>query len=712
MELQTLYKELSQEQFNCDAYVESLARKANTANPKSPLDSIASAFKDVSSDLKVLDMHLKKKERLIEEACRKVEGEHWEMVALLLEKNEKASEILSNLTKRFTNISSGVTFLGYGLAKADEPRSRLVEKQELIKYFAEFLSGGQPLSDVISNKTKQFEAAKAIQQLSLIAEELPKNEYGNVRKNIMKTYNDIERILIGEFVSALETGNISRMKEVANVLSPFRGYSDCVSAYIEHSQRGAFVGRDIFFDVKSLSEKNAVTIREIFHNPEHVMARFILNLYTDRLLKYIEDRLSDRSDPERYLATLFEMHTRVTNLSDELSRLELVSDSSYLATLRGKIFQSYLETYPRIEEEYLQTKFRLILDKFYSSKGHEKRQFSGISTISELKREVQAAITAKTNIQFSSSDLSSRGEILLSEEAVVIILQESKQALKRCHVLSYPNKRIEAIASHSELLLEAILSNHLNYALDIGIQSIPLSEFPKGAQPPQITFYDTVHLGTNIVHLLGKHLADVVLPMIRGSAYEEQVMDRKEAIVTSLEGKFQMGLDRSISAIIGWIRSTLQNEQRKADFKPENDDQLAMPTPVCLKVSRFMEREIGKIKTSLDGRNLEAVLTEVGIRFHRTIYDHLQQFQFNSAGAVNAMLDVSEYRKVIDSWKMPSVLAYFDALYALCNLLVVRPDNLRQVRSGELLAALDNSIILSFVQLRTDFKTSKLFQNL
>ena len=66
------------------------------------------------------------------------------------------------------------------------------------------------------------------------------SRYGNVRKNIMKTYNDIERILIGEFVSALETGNISRMKEVANVLSPFRGYSDCVSAYIEHSQRVRF----------------------------------------------------------------------------------------------------------------------------------------------------------------------------------------------------------------------------------------------------------------------------------------------------------------------------------------------------------------------------------------------------------------------------------------------------------------------------------------
>ena len=38
------------------------------------------------------------------------------------------------------------------------------------------------------------------------------------------------------------------------------------------------------------------------------------------------------------------------------------------------------------------------------------------------------------------------------------------------------------------------------------------------------------------------------------------------------------------------------------------------------------------IDNSLDGKNREAVLTEFGTRLHRTIYEHIQQYTFNSAG--------------------------------------------------------------------------------
>ena len=38
------------------------------------------------------------------------------------------------------------------------------------------------------------------------------------------------------------------------------------------------------------------------------------------------------------------------------------------------------------------------------------------------------------------------------------------------------------------------------------------------------------------------------------------------------------------------------------------------------------------IDNSLDGKNREAVLIEFGTRLHRTIYEHVQQFTFNSAG--------------------------------------------------------------------------------
>lgn len=38
------------------------------------------------------------------------------------------------------------------------------------------------------------------------------------------------------------------------------------------------------------------------------------------------------------------------------------------------------------------------------------------------------------------------------------------------------------------------------------------------------------------------------------------------------------------------------------------------------------------MKTNLDGNNVTAVLEELGVRLHRTIYDHMLQFQYNTAG--------------------------------------------------------------------------------
>lgn len=39
-----------------------------------------------------------------------------------------------------------------------------------------------------------------------------------------------------------------------------------------------------------------------------------------------------------------------------------------------------------------------------------------------------------------------------------------------------------------------------------------------------------------------------------------------------MEIKMDTGLDRSLAAIIGWVRYILQTEQKKTDFKPEVED--------------------------------------------------------------------------------------------------------------------------------------------
>lgn len=52
-----------------------------------------------------------------------------------------------------------------------------------------------------------------------------------------------------------------------------------------------------------------------------------------------------------------------------------------------------------------------------------------------------------------------------------------------------------------------------------------------------------------------------------------------------------------------------------------------------------------------------------------------------------AICDVNEYRKCVKDFNSPFVSQLFDTLHALCNLLLVVPDNLKQVCTGEQLVS-------------------------
>lgn len=57
-----------------------------------------------------------------------------------------------------------------------------------------------------------------------------------MKYRIDRKYDEMERILIEEFVVAQRKEDLCRMKEIADVLSQFKGYSQCVDAFIEQSQ--------------------------------------------------------------------------------------------------------------------------------------------------------------------------------------------------------------------------------------------------------------------------------------------------------------------------------------------------------------------------------------------------------------------------------------------------------------------------------------------
>ena len=58
------------------------------------------------------------------------------------------------------------------------------------------------------------------------------------------------------------------------------------------------------------------------------------------------------------------------------------------------------------------------------------------------------------------------------------------------------------------------------------------------------------------------------------------------------------------------------------------------------------------LRNSLDGKNLEVVLLEFGVRLHRVIYEHIQLFTISEGGAMIIICDMNEYRKVIKEFKV------------------------------------------------------------
>lgn len=705
-------KELEQEPFDPESFVERLAKRTMQVSfrdsDKDQLDPIAlqETFLQAIKDLQMLQERQFRKCARLEQQCQEEELGHWQEIAQLQDKNKAAVGMFQELDERINYVATKVIHLGDQLESVNTPRSRAVEAQRLMSHFAEFLSPGPITLDVFADKSQIDEAADIIQKLHLIAQELPSDKFESAKRKISAKYDEIEKALIEEFVVAQEQEDTARMKEIASILSHFKGYTQCIDAFIEQSQMAALVGKNVFRDVIPLCRKNYDIMKDVFLNPDQVMAKFILNIYHGKLQDHIVSKLADKKDTNIYLENLHELYSKTVQLSNDLTVFDMGNDEMFLTKLTQNIFQKYLENYIGMELRNLKECSVTAIQKFYDSKSHHKRQIQ-TGGFQDLRRDLQAVIGTRANINIAQID-DYGGETFLSMEVVKSLLHTGKQAFKRCTVLS---KQADQ-AGHAQLifdvLLNQLLAEYVDYALELGLQAVPI---PETKAQPQLYFLQVASQTNEIVHYLETETVHSLMPIILSTPKHAECMHKKKQMLEQIESKLDTGLDRVLSAIVGWVKIYLQTEQKKTDFKPEADLD-TMASPACMAVVQYLGSTIKRIKACLDGKNAENVLLELGIRLHRVIYEHLLQFQFNSIGAMIAIMDVNEYRKCVKELHITLVDTLFDTLHALCNLLLVKPENLKQVCSGETLAGLDSSILVNFIQLRTDYKTQKLATSL
>lgn len=433
-----------------------------------------------------------------------------------------------------------------------------------MKYFNEFLDG-ELKSDVFTNSEKIKEAADIIQKLHLIAQELPFDRFSEVKSKIASKYHDLECQLIQEFTSAQRRGEIFRMREVAAVLLHFKGYSHCVDVYIKQCQEGAFLRSDVFEDAAILCQRVNKQVGEVFSNPETVLAKLIQNIFEVKLQSYVKDQLEEhrKSDAEQYLKNLYDLYTRTTNLSSKLMEFNLGTDKqTFLSKLIKSIFISYLENYIEVEIGYLKSRSAMILQRYYDSKNHQKRSI-GTGGIQDLKERIRQ----RTNLPLGPS-IDTHGETFLSQEVVVNLLQETKQAFERCHRLSDPSDLPKNAFRIFSMLVEFLCTEHIDYALETGLAGIPSSD----SKNANLYFLDVVHQANTIFHLFDKQFNDHLMPLISSSPKLSECLQKKKDIIEQMEVKLDMGIDRTLNCMIGQMKHILAAEQKKTDFKPEDEN--------------------------------------------------------------------------------------------------------------------------------------------
>jgi len=710
MSMSQYWSDLEQTEYDPQEFVERLAYRARTGSGSgqglSDAENLHDVFLAAIKDLKLMHERQTAKCKELEEKVREDEKAHWARVAGLIARNKAAATTYKSLDERINLVAGKVVHLGDQLESVNTPRARAEEALKLMKHFDDFLDGDTSVSPVFTDKARLYEAADIIQKLQLIAQELPESEFKPAQRAIEAKYNEIEANLIEEFVKHHRSGDTQKMAELALILSHFRGYNECVNAFIEQIQLTSFRGKDPFKDIVPLCKTSWSTISSVFPSPNNVMAKFVLNIYHVKLKTHIQTVLSDKNNTELYLRNLFTLYSQTTKLSQDLSHYNLGSDQQFLSKLTKDIFARYLDSYIQMESNYLNSRSQALLRRYYESKGHQRKNISSSGTVNELKRDIHGLIAAKTN--FNLGEVTNYGgETFLSEEVAISLLQEAKEALRRCQVLSKQSD----LASNAEeiwnLLVSYLLHNHVDYALELGLSGIPL---PETKSSPEIYFFDVVSSTNTIIHLVDKLFTDSLVPLVVSTPKQGSCLQNKKNELEKLEVKLDQGLDRALAAASGWIKTILSSEQKKTDFNPTDTNSVpaTASTVACLKACRWVGLSTEKIRECLDGRNVEWVLQELGVRLHRTIYEHLMSFQFASAGAMTLICDMQEYRRCVADWKLPMITQLFDTLHAMCNLLILPPENLRGAAMGDQLASVDKTILDNWLQCRVDYKTARL----
>jgi hypothetical protein len=90
------------------------------------------------------------------------------------------------------------------------------------------------------------------------------------------------------------------------------------------------------------------------------------------------------------------------------------------------------------------------------------------------------------------------------------------------------------------------------------------------------------------------------------------------------------------------------------------------------------------------------------------LLEHFKKFSISPVGGVLLAKDIAKYQETVKTWNIPSLDERFETLRQLGKVFLAKPEMLPSVLNEGSLAKADFKSLYPYLQMRVDFKTSKI----
>ncbi|KAI8149998.1 exocyst complex component Sec10-like protein [Fennellomyces sp. T-0311] len=528
----------------------------------------------------------------------------------------------------------------------------------------------------------------------------------------------------------------------------------------------------LYDDIRITVRKEANIISAVFPQPATVMQVFLQRVFAQSIQNHVELLLSraQRYSHLAYLRTLASTHAETKRLVDNLkfycdkeAKLTDAADATGLLTsaspeealdrCMNDLFVPYTEADRYLEREKLALNelFGRIIAEFLNymqerKKNSARNQSVLTRTLNQISASTsgamlypgslptdQPASPSSTNpfergydgggaISAENGSRSGNGGVvgasdsgnlvtvdddgfkLLSRDAIMRMLNIHTEAIVRCMELSDAQDLPTSIRFLYSVLLDFIGTKYLDIALDDIIEELG------SKAEPDTSCFPVVATTTKVIQLMQKHFQTAVLPLVVGApSVHRNILTSKNKFMSALENKANDVLRKELTSITAWLKELLLLQKRN-DFRPRDEDviMMSMGTQPCVQIVDFVTRIYRAACKSLQGKNLETFLFNIGQKLHLMLLDHFKKFYVTPTGGLLVSKDISKYEEVIQMFKIPALNDLFEMLRQLGNIFLVKPEILRSILSEGYLARLDPSMLYPYLEKRVDFKSAKL----